>query len=121
MPKAAKKNNTPRRTASLRRTKKVGTVLSAPTRTSPAGAPARPIAAIDKKPGTFLLPTAILQQNAAVIDEQENHIVMTVRLPSDPHLDNDSLLALDRDDDFGVDLAAWLADRAAVQKGKLAL
>jgi hypothetical protein len=46
---------------------------------------------------------------------------MTVRLPSDPHLDNDSLLALDRDDDFGVDLAAWLADRAAVQKGKLAL
>jgi hypothetical protein len=116
----------------------------------------------------FSMPAAILKQDAVVIDEQENHIVMTLRLPidvirdnlttltalseiatgenswkrycsmllqngnihviseDDPEyllysmrvpaetgLDNAGLIALDRDDDFSADLAAWLADRAA--------
>jgi hypothetical protein len=114
----------------------------------------------------FRMPAAILQQDAVVIDEQENHIVMTLRLPIDVIRDNHAtlmalseiatgepiwqrycsmllqggnihviseddpeyllysmrvpaetrldiagLIALDRDDDFGADLAAWLADR----------
>lgn len=32
---------------------------------------------------TFTLPAAVLRQDAVVIDEQENHIVMTMRLPID--------------------------------------
>jgi hypothetical protein len=32
---------------------------------------------------TIVLPAAILQQDAVVIDEQENHVVLTVRLPID--------------------------------------
>jgi hypothetical protein len=71
MPKAAKTNSTPRRTASLRKT-------------SPAAAPARPIVdPIFPNPAAFVLPTGILQHDAVIIDEQENHIVMTVRLPID--------------------------------------
>jgi hypothetical protein len=37
----------------------------------------------DKLNTTFVLPTAILQEDACVIDEQENHIVLTVRVPLD--------------------------------------
>jgi hypothetical protein len=49
-------------------------------------------AAIDKSSGGFMLPTAILQQDAVVIDEQENHIVMTLRLPIDVIRDNHTTL-----------------------------
>jgi hypothetical protein len=38
---------------------------------------------IDREKSTYFLPTGILQQDAVVIDEQENHIVLTVRLPID--------------------------------------
>jgi hypothetical protein len=52
-------------------------------------------AAIDKTSGVFMLPRAILQQDAVVIDEQENHIVMTLRLPIDVIRDNlTTLMAL---------------------------
>jgi hypothetical protein len=44
---------------------------------------------------TFFLPAAVLQQNAVVIDEQENHIVLTVRVPRDWIRDNHpTLMAL---------------------------
>jgi hypothetical protein len=32
---------------------------------------------------TFTLPTAVLLEDAAIIDEQESHIVLTLRLPLD--------------------------------------
>jgi hypothetical protein len=44
------------------------------------------------KPGIITLPAAILQEDAAVIDEQENHIVLTVRVPLDLIRDNYALL-----------------------------
>jgi hypothetical protein len=76
MPKAAKKNST----ASLRET-------------SPAAAPARPIVdPIFPNPAAILLPKGILQQDAVIIDEQDNHVVLTVRLPIDVIRDNQRLL-----------------------------
>jgi hypothetical protein len=41
---------------------------------------------------TIMLPAGILQQDAVVIDEQENHIVMTLRLPIDVIRDNQTTL-----------------------------
>src|SRR4029077_5062347 len=43
-------------------------------------------------PTTIFLPAAILQQDAVVIDEQENHVVMTLRLPIDVIRDNQTTL-----------------------------
>ena len=40
-------------------------------------------AAFDKGPVSFMLPTGILQQDMDIIDEQENHIVLTLRVPID--------------------------------------
>jgi len=39
----------------------------------------------------FVLPTGILQQDFDIIDEQENHIVLTVRVPLDLIRDNRAL------------------------------
>jgi hypothetical protein len=44
------------------------------------------------KPGIITLPAAILQEDAVVIDEQEDHIVMTLRVPLDLIRDNHPLL-----------------------------
>jgi len=41
---------------------------------------------------TFALPAAVLRQDAVIIDEQEGHIVLTVRLPVDLIQDNHALL-----------------------------
>jgi hypothetical protein len=43
-------------------------------------------------PAIITLPAAILQEDAAVIDEQENHIVLMVRVPIDLIRDNHALL-----------------------------
>ncbi len=48
-------------------------------------------AAIDK-PGVFVLPTGILQEDAVIIDNQEDHIVLTLRVSKDLIRDNHSLL-----------------------------
>jgi hypothetical protein len=49
-------------------------------------------------PSAFVLPTGILQQDFEIIDEQEAHIVLTVRVPIDLIRDNRALLtALLRD------------------------
>ena len=47
---------------------------------------------IDREKSTYFLPTGILQQDAVVIDEQENHIVLTVRVPLNLIRDNHALL-----------------------------
>jgi hypothetical protein len=44
------------------------------------------------KPGIITLPAAILQEDACIIDEQENHVVLTVRVPLDLIRDNHALL-----------------------------
>jgi hypothetical protein len=41
---------------------------------------------------TFLLPTEILRQDAVVIDKQENHLVMTLRVSLDLIRDNHTTL-----------------------------
>jgi hypothetical protein len=38
---------------------------------------------IDKRPGIFVLPTTILNEDVCIIDEQDNHIVLTVRIPKE--------------------------------------
>ena len=43
-------------------------------------------------PSAFVLPTGILQQDFEIIDEQEAHIVLTVRVPIDLIRDNRALL-----------------------------
>jgi hypothetical protein len=43
-------------------------------------------------PAIITLPAAILQQDAVVIDEQENHVVLTVRVPIDVIRDNQTTL-----------------------------
>jgi hypothetical protein len=43
-------------------------------------------------PAAIVLPTGILQQDFDIIDEQENHIVLTVRVPIDLIRDNRALL-----------------------------
>jgi hypothetical protein len=54
------------------------------------------------------------QVNIACIDEDDpRFVVYSVRLPSDAKLDDADLLALNRDDKFGVFLGAWLSGRAA--------
>jgi hypothetical protein len=40
----------------------------------------------------FMLPTGILKEDAAIIDEQEYHVVLTVRLPIDAIRDNHAML-----------------------------
>jgi hypothetical protein len=45
-----------------------------------------------EKSSTFFLPTTVLQQDAVIIDEQESHIVLTVRLPIDWIRDNQTTL-----------------------------
>jgi hypothetical protein len=47
---------------------------------------------IDLEKPSFVLPTGILQQDFDIIDEQENHIVLTVRVPIDLIRDNNALL-----------------------------
>lgn len=52
------------------------------------------------------------QVNITVIDEDDpRFVVYSVRVPS-PGLDDAGLLALNRDEEFGAALAAWLAARA---------
>jgi hypothetical protein len=47
------------------------------------------------KRGIITLPAAILQQDFEIIDEQENHVVLTVRVPLDLIRNNQpSLMAL---------------------------
>ena len=56
------------------------------------------------------------QVNITCIDEDDpRFVVYSVRVPSDARLDDDALIALDRDDELGAALAAWLKARAAVQ------
>jgi hypothetical protein len=43
-------------------------------------------------PAAIVLPTGILQQDFDIIDEQENHIVLTVRVPIELIRDNRALL-----------------------------
>jgi hypothetical protein len=53
------------------------------------------------------------QGNIHCIDEDDpRYVLYAVRVPS-PRLDDHALMALDGDDTFAADLAAWLADRAA--------
>lgn len=40
----------------------------------------------------FMLPTGILQQDISIIDEQENHVILTVRVPINLIRDNHALL-----------------------------
>jgi hypothetical protein len=76
MPKAAKKNST----TSLRKT-------------SPAGAPARPITdPIFPNPSAFILPAGILQRDSSIIDEQADHLVVMLRIPKDVIRNNAPLL-----------------------------
>src|SRR5882724_346952 len=44
-----------------------------------------------ESPG-FVLPTGILQQDVNIIDEQENHVVLTVRVPLNLIRDNHAML-----------------------------
>ena len=39
-----------------------------------------------------MLPTGILMEDACIIDEQENHVVLTVRVPLDLIRDNHAVL-----------------------------
>ncbi len=56
------------------------------------------------------------QVNIACLDEDDpRYVLYSVRVLSDARLDDNALIALDRDDELGADLAAWLAARAAVQ------
>jgi hypothetical protein len=41
---------------------------------------------------SFVLPTGILMEDACIIDEQENHVVLTVRVPLDLIRDNHAML-----------------------------
>ncbi len=43
-------------------------------------------------PAAFVLPTGILTEDACIIDAQENHIVLTLRVPIDLIRDNHGLL-----------------------------
>lgn len=43
-------------------------------------------------PAAFTLPLGILQQDFDIIDEQENHVVLTVRVPLNLIRDNRDLL-----------------------------
>jgi len=43
-------------------------------------------------PSCFTLPTGILQETIDIIDEQEDHIVLTVRIPKNLIRDNRALL-----------------------------
>jgi hypothetical protein len=43
-------------------------------------------------PAAFTLPTGILQEDFDIIDEQENHVVLTVRVPLNLIRDNRALL-----------------------------
>ena len=43
-------------------------------------------------PAAIVLPKGILMEDACIIDEQENHIVLTERLPIDLIRDNHALL-----------------------------
>jgi len=55
------------------------------------------------------------QVNITCIDEDDPHyVVYSVCVPADAALDDAALIALDRDDEFGADLAAWLAARASI-------
>ena len=47
---------------------------------------------IDPTSVSFKLPTGILQQDFEIIDEQENHVVLTVRVPLNLIRDNMPLL-----------------------------
>jgi hypothetical protein len=52
------------------------------------------------------------QVNIASIDENDpRYVLYSVRVPS-PRLDDDALIALENDHEFGAALAAWLAARA---------
>ena len=61
----------------------------------------------------IVLPRGILKENIAIIDEQEDHVVLTMRAPRDMRPDNAGLLALSRDDDLGAGIGSWLNLRAA--------
>jgi hypothetical protein len=47
---------------------------------------------IDLEKPSFMLPTGILQQDFDIIDEQENHVVLTVRVPIELIRHNHALL-----------------------------
>jgi hypothetical protein len=47
---------------------------------------------LPENPGAIMLPAAVLRQDAVIIDEQENHIVLTVRVPLDWIRDNHATL-----------------------------
>jgi hypothetical protein len=80
MPKAVKKNSTPRRSASLHKT-------------PPAAAPQRPIVdPIFPNPAAFVLPAGILQQDSSIIDDQHDHLVLTLRVPKEMVRKNRPLL-----------------------------
>jgi hypothetical protein len=52
------------------------------------------------------------QVNIACIDEDDpRYVLYSVRVPS-PRLDDDALIALGNDNEFGAALAAWMAARA---------
>jgi hypothetical protein len=57
----------------------------------------------------------VIMFNFIEIGENEAFVEYAIRVPRDGRLDDAALIALDRDDTFGADLAAWLAARAAVQ------
>jgi hypothetical protein len=48
--------------------------------------------AVAINPSAFVLPKGILTEDACIIDEQENHVVLTVRVPLDLIRDNQALL-----------------------------
>jgi hypothetical protein len=50
------------------------------------------MAAEQPNAGTFVLPKSILQQDFDIISEQEDHIVLTVRVSLDLIRDNERLL-----------------------------
>ena len=55
----------------------------------------------------------LCQVNISEIDEDDPHYVLySVRVPAEARLDHDALIALGDDDEFGADLARWMADRA---------
>jgi hypothetical protein len=47
---------------------------------------------VPPNPTAFVLPVGLLQQDADIIDDQENHIVLTLRLPKEVIRSNRALL-----------------------------
>jgi hypothetical protein len=65
----------------------------------------------DLKAGMDWLADMAISANILEINENDQHVVYTVRLPIDLRLDLAGLLALDRDPEFGEQMAAFFAAR----------